>query len=680
MADGNNLFCEDLMDNENKAKEINEEELKAAYEADRQRRSSAREEDLKAAQDYLGVLLEEIENKNAELEEKKKEAGLLADALIQSEQENVSGRNGRTAPDDIPHGHRWMAAAIIEGLVIIALLICSWLVIRGIKKDYSEDIEKTVQNDVKEENPDRPAVTPEVKTEPETARYTDNLAEIAGNAAVNDEFRCYVESIDGLEYLVFDDGKTKFCYKNEYYLTDKAFRKVLLVEADGKRRVGSFSYGFGEDVKLLCPRKCVIDGQNCYVLSDYAGPGRIPETLRVISESGMTEYYGDDIKDKINGLLRVGFDEGGSPLESAPMLLNVTTSKASYSYGFTEAEYTDITYNEYELPDIDTWFSMEIGEEGIGWRTVVKVGDRYCLGELNGNIALGDGSIYVTGAKFGAYVPANQEDPELMNVIIPAKQIPEKYVTINGRNSERYYVELNENISGCEYDWSRLNSEDSNNWRYFDEDGNTVSIRGIDVSKYQGDIDWKKVAAEGIEFVIVRMGFRGMNEGTLEVDPYFKKNVEGALKAGIKVGIYFFSQAINETEAVEEADFVLDSIKDYNITYPVIFDTERVTTYEARANSLSFAQRTANTKAFCDRVAEAGYTPMIYANTKYMIMGIDLEELENYEKWFAVYSDKITFPYHFSMLQYSESGTISGITGNVDLNISFVDYSKGNGG
>lgn len=668
------------MDNENKAKEINEEELKAAYEADRQRRSSAREEDLKAAQDYLGVLLEEIENKNAELEEKKKEAGLLADALIQSEQENVSGRNGRTAPDDIPHGHRWMAAAIIEGLVIIALLICSWLVIRGIKKDYSEDIEKTVQNDVKEENPDRPAVTPEVKTEPETARYTDNLAEIAGNAAVNDEFRCYVESIDGLEYLVFDDGKTKFCYKNEYYLTDKAFRKVLLVEADGKRRVGSFSYGFGEDVKLLCPRKCVIDGQNCYVLSDYAGPGRIPETLRVISESGMTEYYGDDIKDKINGLLRVGFDEGGSPLESAPMLLNVTTSKASYSYGFTEAEYTDITYNEYELPDIDTWFSMEIGEEGIGWRTVVKVGDRYCLGELNGNIALGDGSIYVTGAKFGAYVPANQEDPELMNVIIPAKQIPEKYVTISGRNSERYYVELNENISGCEYDWSRLNSEDSNNWRYFDEDGNTVSIRGIDVSKYQGDIDWKKVAAEGIEFVIVRMGFRGMNEGTLEVDPYFKKNVEGALKAGIKVGIYFFSQAINETEAVEEADFVLDSIKDYNITYPVIFDTERVTTYEARANSLSFAQRTANTKAFCDRVAEAGYTPMIYANTKYMIMGIDLEELENYEKWFAVYSDKITFPYHFSMLQYSESGTIPGITGNVDLNISFVDYSKGNGG
>lgn len=668
------------MDNENKAKEINEEELKAAYEADRQRRSSAREEDLKAAQDYLGVLLEEIENKNAELEEKKKEAGLLADALIQSEQENVSGRNGRTAPDDIPHGHRWMAAAIIEGLVIIALLICSWLVIRGIKKDYSEDIEKTVQNDVKEENPDRPAVTPEVKTEPETARYTDNLAEIAGNAAVNDEFRCYVESIDGLEYLVFDDGKTKFCYKNEYYLTDKAFRKVLLVEADGKRRVGSFSYGFGEDVKLLCPRKCVIDGQNCYVLSDYAGPGRIPETLRVISESGMTEYYGDDIKDKINGLLRVGFDEGGSPLESAPMLLNVTTSKASYSYGFTEAEYTDITYNEYELPDIDTWFSMEIGEEGIGWRTVVKVGDRYCLGELNGNIALGDGSIYVTGAKFGAYVPANQEDPELMNVIIPAKQIPEKYVTISGRNSERYYVELNENISGCEYDWSRLNSEDSNNWRYLDEDGNTVSIRGIDVSKYQGDIDWKKVAAEGIEFVIVRMGFRGMNEGTLEVDPYFKKNVEGALKAGIKVGIYFFSQAINETEAVEEADFVLDSIKDYNITYPVIFDTERVTTYEARANSLSFAQRTANTKAFCDRVAEAGYTPMIYANTKYMIMGIDLEELENYEKWFAVYSDKITFPYHFSMLQYSESGTIPGITGNVDLNISFVDYSKGNGG
>lgn len=668
------------MDNEIRDKEINDEELKAAYEADRQRRSTAREEDMKAAQDYLSVLLEEIENKNAELEEKKKEAGILADALIQSEQGNVNGKNSGTAPNDIPHSHKWMAAAIVEGLVIIALLICSWLVIRGIKKDYSGDNEKIVQSDINEENTEKPSVTPIEKSEPETAKYVDNLAEIAEKFGTDGGFRCYVELIDGLEYLVFDDGSIKFCYKNEYYLTDKAFRKALLVEADGKRREGSFGYSFDGEIRLLCPKDCIIDGKKYYVLSDYAGPGRIPKTLRVISASGMTEYYGDDIKDKINGLLKVEFADGISPLESVPMLLNVTTSKASYSYGFTEAEYTDITYNEYELPDIDTWFSMEIGDEGIGWRTVVKVGDRYCLGELNGAVALGDESLYVNGAKFGAYVPANQEDPELMNVIIPAKQIPEKYVTISGRNSERYYVELNENISSCEYDWSRLNSEDSNNWRYLDEDGNTVSVRGIDVSKYQGDIDWKKVAAEGIEFVIVRMGFRGMNEGTLEVDPYFKKNVEGALKAGIRVGIYFFSQAINETEAVEEADFVLNSIKDYNITYPVIFDTERVTTYDARANSLSFAQRTANTKAFCDRIAEAGYTPMIYANTKYMIMGINLEELENYEKWFAVYSDEITFPYHFSMLQYSESGNIPGITGNVDLNISFVDYSKNNGG
>jgi GH25 family lysozyme M1 (1,4-beta-N-acetylmuramidase) len=167
-----------------------------------------------------------------------------------------------------------------------------------------------------------------------------------------------------------------------------------------------------------------------------------------------------------------------------------------------------------------------------------------------------------------------------------------------------------------------------------------------------------------------------MNEGTLELDPVFEKNMEGAAAAGIKTGVYFFSQAITKQEAEEEADFVLRAIEKYKVTYPVIFDTERVTTYNARANGLSYEDRTDMCITFCDRVAAAGYTPMIYANTKYMIMGVNLERLEKYDKWFAVYSDKITFPYDFQMLQYSESGSIPGIKGNVDLDISFVDYSK----
>lgn len=657
-------------------KDVDQDELKKAYEADKERRSASKDEELKAAQDYLGVLLEEIENKNAELEEKKKEAGMLADALMQSEQENEIGKKKDISGEAKKVGSVWFAISIIEALAIIALIVCSVLIVRSIKKEYENSAKDEPKPTTAVEN-NTQEVLPTPVPEPLTAKHVENLEELAAAAAQDmKDFTCSVETIDGLEYLVYSNGDIKVAYKNEYYLSDKSFRKVVLLEQGDKRTVRSYGYDFGENLKLLCPRECRIGNRECYVLTDYAGPGRIPDTLRVVDASTLNEYYGDDIRTKISNLMTVGFSSENTGLDYAPMLLELKTSKASYKYGIEEAEYNDITYNDYALDDIDNWFSMEIGDEGITWRTVVWMGEKYCLGELNGSLELGADSVYVDGARFGAYVPANQEDPELNGVIIPTTLIPERYLTINGQNSERYYVTYNENIPPCTYDWTKLDTTDKNNWIYYDENKQPVSIRGIDVSKYQGDVDWKKVAEAGVEFVIVRMGFRGMNEGTLEVDPYFKKNVEGALKAGLKVGIYFFSQAVNEKEAVEEADFVLEAIKTYNITYPVIFDTERVATYDARANSISYAQRTANTIAFCDRVAEAGYTPMIYANTKYMVMGIDLEALEKYEKWFAVYSDNITFPYHFSMLQYSESGSVPGITGNVDLNISFVDYSK----
>ena len=120
----------------------------------------------------------------------------------------------------------------------------------------------------------------------------------------------------------------------------------------------------------------------------------------------------------------------------------------------------------------------------------------------------------------------------------------------------------------------------------------------------------------------------------------------------------------------------MEQIKDYKISYPVIFDTEYVTTYDARANNLSRQLRTDITKTFCEKIQSAGYHPMIYANTKWMVMGIDLEQLSAYDLWFAYYGNNLTFPYDFQMYQYSDSGSIPGIKGNVDLNISFVDYAN----
>ena len=661
--------------------EKEQEELKLAYEADRERRKSGKEDELKAAQDYLAVLLAEIENKNAELEARQEETEVLAEKLDEIERERAQDRN--TVADNREKAKKssfWMMVAVVEGLAIVALLVCSIIMYSGLKSDYEELEAQASKPTIV--TPVTPSGTTETSSKPaeqaQTARYVNDLATLAAgiDKRTLGSFNCAVESIDGLEYLVFDNGDIRICYKNEYYLNDKVFRKAIMVERGEKRNVQCFNYNLNAEPKTLVPRQCSIDSKKYYVLTDYIAPGRIPETMRVIDAGTLNEYNGDNLKSKINALMTIGFSEEGTGLSYAPRLLDMKTSKASYRFGIDEVEYNEIIYNEYELPDIDSWFSMEIGDEGINWKTVVKAGSKYYLGELSGSVAFSTDSIYVNGAKFGAYAPANQEDPELNNVIIPTEVIPEKYLTVLGRESERYYIAYNDNVEECSYDWNRLNTENPNDWKYCDETGKELSIRGIDVSKYQADVDWKKVADEGVKFAIVRMGFRGMNEGTLEVDPYFVKNVEGATAAGIDVGVYFFSQAVNEKEALEEADFVLDAIKDYKITYPVIFDTERVTSFDARANNISYAQRTANTKAFCDRVAEKGYKPMIYANTKYMLMGIDLEQLADYDKWFAVYSDKITFPYNFQMLQYSESGSIPGVTGNVDLNISFVDYAK----
>lgn len=203
------------------------------------------------------------------------------------------------------------------------------------------------------------------------------------------------------------------------------------------------------------------------------------------------------------------------------------------------------------------------------------------------------------------------------------------------------------------------------------EDGSTVTSKmGIDVSSFQKEIDWKKVKEAGVDFAIIRCAFRGYGSGKIVDDPYFYKNIEGALANDIEVGVYFFTEAINIEEAVEEAEYTLDMIKDYNVTCPVVIDIEAVSD-EARTDEMTGAERTDCVIAFCDRIAQEGYTPMIYANTRYFIKTLEISRLEAYEKWFALYDDTLYFPYEISLWQYSASGTIDGIKGAVDLDISF---------
>jgi GH25 family lysozyme M1 (1,4-beta-N-acetylmuramidase) len=200
------------------------------------------------------------------------------------------------------------------------------------------------------------------------------------------------------------------------------------------------------------------------------------------------------------------------------------------------------------------------------------------------------------------------------------------------------------------------------------------ALFGVDVSRYQGDIDWSKAAADGVAFAIIRMGYRGYDTGKLVTDEFFDANMRGALSAGLRVGTYFFSQAVNAAEAVEEAEMVLAGIAPYNVTFPVVFDIEEISGQNARTDALTAAEVTDVAIAFCERIAAAGYTPMIYANPKWFVSRMELGRLESYAKWLAQYYKTPAYPYAFSLWQFSSSGSIAGIKGNVDLNLAFESF------
>ncbi len=234
---------------------------------------------------------------------------------------------------------------------------------------------------------------------------------------------------------------------------------------------------------------------------------------------------------------------------------------------------------------------------------------------------------------------------------------------------EDYDSELERNS----HDWSRLEKREDGSMVYNDPD--VKSWQGIDVSKFSENVDWQKVKEQGIYFAMLRAGYRGYLEGRLNEDVYFRINAQKASEAGIKIGAYWFSQAITEEEAVEEAEYTVSLIKDYPISFPVVFDLEDAGGDQGRANNLTKEQETAIALAFCDRIRELGYTPMIYGGSNKLLGKLDLHQLKGIDIWYAQYASVPYYPYEFTMWQYTASGTLEGMKGDVDRNISFVDYS-----
>ncbi len=236
--------------------------------------------------------------------------------------------------------------------------------------------------------------------------------------------------------------------------------------------------------------------------------------------------------------------------------------------------------------------------------------------------------------------------------------------TLDGKvyyyTAEGQYVTGEQVIQGAKYN--------------FGPDGVLMSgngVLGIDVSKWNGTIDWKAVKNSGVTFVIIRCGYRGSSQGMLVEDPKFTANIKGATDAGLKVGVYFFTQAVDEVEAVYEASYVLEKVKNYKLSYPIFLDVEAS---GGRGDKISKETRTQVCKAFCQTIQNAGYTAGVYANKNWFTEKINASELGAYRIWLAQYASTPTYTGRYDMWQYKSTGSINGISGDVDMNLSYMGY------
>lgn len=197
-------------------------------------------------------------------------------------------------------------------------------------------------------------------------------------------------------------------------------------------------------------------------------------------------------------------------------------------------------------------------------------------------------------------------------------------------------------------------------------------IIGIDVSKWNKQIDWEKVKASGVEFAIIRCGYRGASTGALVEDPMFEQNIQGAKAAGIKVGTYFFTQAVSAVEAVEEASMVITLCRDYNIEYPAFIDTEGAGG-SGRADQLDSTTRTIVCQAFCETLQSAGFTAGVYASRNWLTKNLDVSQLERFCIWLAEYRKIPEYQGYYQMWQYTSGGSVDGIEGRVDLDIGYLE-------
>lgn len=248
------------------------------------------------------------------------------------------------------------------------------------------------------------------------------------------------------------------------------------------------------------------------------------------------------------------------------------------------------------------------------------------------------------------------------------------YITVKDDKGNKKRYEILSSVPKNDYDLKNDLTRENNDLKY--KDTKREAVKGVDLSKYNGTVDFNALKQGGVGFAMLRLGSRGYGTGAISLDEKFVEYAQNAQLSGIQIGAYFYSQAVSETEAIEEANYIVGAVSGFDIKYPIAIDVEKVSGDEARTDNLTSEERTKVVKAFCDTVKGYGYKPIIYATRDMLIAGMDLEDLTDYDVWLSDDNVPTDYPYRFSMWQYDRRGSIEGINGDIDLNLSFINYEQ----
>ncbi len=251
-----------------------------------------------------------------------------------------------------------------------------------------------------------------------------------------------------------------------------------------------------------------------------------------------------------------------------------------------------------------------------------------------------------------------------------------QHTAVTNRDGKEEWVLISPYLTKNTYDFTRM--EEKAGLKRYMENGRKISYVGVDLSKQNGDVNFASMKAAGVDYVMIRLGGRGYSTGQITLDENFKKNMDGAVEAGLDIGVYFYSQAISQEEVVQEVEFIVQNLAPYKaqVKYPVAMDMEFVANDEARIDGLSKEDKTELTSSFLEGLKGAGYVPMIYGDKEWLIKEIDLTRLQGYDVWLAQEEDLPDYPYQYTMWQYATDGVVNGVTGDANLNICFVGYSQ----